>query len=469
MPLALLTAAPRAHAQGVLSMKRRLVCAFVLASILPVAPVGDGQTGIACYYDWAAAPRQHFTIADSPEYQAIVAACRQGRADSVSWEQYLQTFQRAADMRALSGEVQSHLLRLVEMLRKEREHLEAVRTARRAIDRSHTPAPAAADSNGRTFDLGPLVDQPVPQPDRLTVAPQFKAWVPQFLRDRIGDIFRVNARIAHFDGEATIRRGDSTARVSALLQRGNTWTLRPGDVFEVQRGRLILEYDGRRYDLRAGGIAALDLDEQCTTQETHRGDRILGAPMYLIEGTLLYTATTARVQPACVVTTPELIVSGRRTAFTMTQAAADERRTVEVVVQSGSVSLEETTTSRAWALEAGQRQGFDFVTPAVLSASVPSRHEWTVENRCSVPIRFRLFEFDAARRRTGSWPEQVIPARSSRQIPIRPTAGRRVCYGAAAGEHLVWGVGIDGSEGCERCCQATTTHLDARTVRLTCQ
>lgn len=130
-------------------MRSPLFGAIVLTSLLSSDRTGPDQTGTPCYYDWATAPQQHFMIADSPEYKAIVASCRQQRADTVPWDEHIQTFQTAADMRALSGGAQTNLLRLVEMLRKEREHRRSAATPRPS---GRGSAPVVNDSTVHYFD-----------------------------------------------------------------------------------------------------------------------------------------------------------------------------------------------------------------------------------------------------------------------------------------------------------------------------
>lgn len=437
---------------------------------------GAGQAGVPCYYDWTTAPRQHFMIADSPEYQAILAACRQERADTVPWDQHIRTFQTAADMRALAGGAQTNLLRLVEMLRKEREHLEAVRMVRRAIEQSNTASPHASppDSNVRYFDLGPMLTEPVGRPDRLTVAPEFRAWVPEFLRTRIADAVRVHGRIVHFEGEARLRRGDSAVNLSQLLQRGNTWSLRPGDVFEVTRGRLVIEYDGKRYEVRDRGTIGIDLDEQCMTQTTHGSggrQRVPGTPVYLIEGTILYMTTTTDVRQACVITTPEVTVSIRGTSFTATHTPTEASRAFDIAVASGSVILEDRRTGGTLTLGPGDSR--QLMQPGPTQAPPPAafQYDWDVQNNCTHAVEFKLFELDLRDAVVGSWKTVSIAAGGRTRIPISPTPGGKVCWGAAARQaNLEWGVGLDGAAACERCCSKTleATAQVTRTANLTC-
>lgn len=451
-------------------MKKLLFGAIVLASILSSDGMGAAQTGVPCYYDWSTAPRQHFMIADSPEYKSIVAACRQQRAETVPWDQHIQMFQQAVDMRALSGGPQANLVQLVEMLRKERDHLRAASATRPPATRS---VPSPGDSNVRYFDLGPMLTQRVAQPDRLVVAPEFRSWVPQFLRERVGNIFRVHGRITHFEGEATIRRGDEMVRVSKLLQRGNTWVLRPGDIFDVQQGRLVLEYDGKRYEVRGRGTIGIDLDEQCMTRTRHGGggrQRLPGTPVYLIEGTLLYTTTTTAVRQACVVTTPDVTVSIRGTSFTASHTPSERGGTLSVTVHAGEIALEKRT-GETELLRAGQSHWGTYSNPASAPATTTLRYEWEVQNNCSRDLDFKLFELNLRDEVTGSWQAVSIAAGERKRIPIRPTPGGKVCYGAATRQgNLEWGLGLDGSGTCDRCCSETleATAGTLRTANLTC-
>lgn len=450
-------------------MRSGLFGALVLTSLLASERAGPDQTGAPCYYDWATAPQQHFMIADSPEYKAIVAACRQRRADTVPWDEHIQTFQTAADMRALSGGAQTNLLRLVEMLRKERDHLRAAASAPAPGTR---PAPPE-DSSVRYFDLGPMLTEPVGRPDRLTVAPEFRAWVPEFLRTRIADAVRVHGRIVHFEGEARLRRGDSAVNVSQLLQRGNTWSLRPGDVFEVTRGRLVIEYDGKRYEVRDRGTIGIDLDEQCMTQTRHGSggrQRVPGTPVYLIEGTILYMTTTTDVRQACVITTPEVTVSIRGTSFTATHTPTEAIRKFHISVTSGSVTLEDRRTGGTLTLGPGSSWESLPFGPPHAPRTVDYQYEWDVQNSCGQHLDFKLFELNERDEVVGSWKTVAIGAGQRTRIPIKPTPGGKVCYGAGTRQGLYWGIRLDGSGICDSCCSKTLEENAGtmRSANLTC-
>lgn len=466
-------------------MRRLLIVlsAFVIAA----GSMGASQSGVRCYYDWSTARFNDNVITDSREFRNVVGACRSDRAESVPWDEYLRMARATSALPGIMrGSFQESWRRFIQMLERERDHLREVTASgvpdpsaeRREVERARafvlerlkpldraleSERPAPGDSNVRALDLGPMLTDPVRQPDQLMLAPEFRSWVPQFLRERLSSTFRVTGRILQVEGEATIRRGDRSMRVSALLQRGNTWTLRPGDMFLVERGRVAVEWDGRRYDLTAGSINAIDaeLDAQCMTRVTPRGDLILSAPMYLIKGTLLYMTTTAPVKPTCVMSTPHGKGSVRGTAFSATHVPAENGGSLSIAVTSGTVDFREARTNRTWTLSAGQSRTFQG----------PKRLEWLVSNLCNRPIDFKLHEMgEHAGQVAASWPATTISAGSSERIHVgRAAVGRQVCYGAATSDGRYWGIGLDGKHNCENCCWTTTDTAETRRVSLTCQ
>lgn len=447
-------------------MRRPLFGAIALASVLSSDGIRADQTGVPCYYDWATARQQLDWLKNVPEVTSAAAACQRGRADTVPWSEYLRSFETSLVRDGWAGPPLAEMRRVIEMLRKERDHLQASRSAR-------TPsgtAPLPADTSVRYLDLDPELTDPLPRPDRITVAPEFRSWVPEFLRESVANTFRVEGRILAAEGEVRLRRGDGSVSVSRLIQKGTAWNLRPGDVFDVTRGRLVLHYDGRRYEVTSGGMFAIGFAEQCMTQKTHRGDVVRGAPVFLIEGTLLYATTATDVRGACVVTTTDATFSVRGTSFTVSHTPSERGGTLSVTVHAGEIVWEKPSTGETALLQAGQSHWGTYARPPSAPGAT-FQYEWEVQNNCARDLDFRLFELNLRDEVTGSWQTVSIAAGARRRIPIRPTPGGKVCYGAATRQgNLEWGLGLDGSGTCERCCSETlaATAGTMRTASLTC-
>lgn len=458
---------------------RVLAFALAIALSLPGRATAVGQEAIPCYYDWSTAPQQNAIVANSPEFNAIVNGCRRRRSDTVSWDQHLQTFEQSLAMNVLQGEAQRRLRTLIEMIRKERDHLKAARTA--GPPRAATP-PAPTDTNIRALDLGPLINQPLDQPDRFSVNPVFSSWVPKYLREMVAARVQWTGRIRGFDGDATIRRGDRLRRLADIVRPGEVLRLQAGDVFEARNGHIDFDFDGAEYRLYPGGTFGLGFVEQCLSMWEQQGGapapRLKGA--YLIEGTLLYATTGHGVRGKCVIAVPGKAVSVRGTSFKATNSPVAGGGALDVEVFSGSIVIEAHDTNEMLTIPAGERRAVRYLVPAAppstpprssSPAPVPSQYAWDVQNNCRYDLDVRLFELNSRDEITGSWKAVPVAAGERTRIPIRPTPGGKVCWGANSRQgNLRWGLGLDGEGTCDRCCSETlaATAGMTRTANLTC-
>ena len=98
------------------------------------------------------------------------------------------------------------------------------------------------------------------------------------------------------------------------------------------------------------------------------------------------------------------------------------------------------------------------------SSSGSSVLVWPLEDSCNDGFDMEVRFFD--RTNGGVWPGsgEVYVLRGDDTYRLACTPGARVCYGARARNSPYtnyWGVGLDGDEGCDRCCYTCPTSGDA--------
>ena len=143
-------------------------------------------------------------------------------------------------------------------------------------------------------------------------------------------------------------------------------------------------------------------------------------------------------------------------------------RTISVSPGSGTSTSSSTTSRRTTSRATTSRRTTSRATTSrrTTSRATTSRAnlnvEWTLEDSCydSRPIQYRFFQADSSRRRTGrEWPGGTLRDGERATDLLRlDRSGQWACFGAETrysdGRVRSWGLGIDGSRGCNDCCGA---------------